>query len=385
MKIVFCSSEVTPTMVEFCSELNKICNATFLFYSPLTSRPGFWNQSKSSKHCYVAERSYAFYPGVYYSREIERRCKDAEPDVVILGGILIPSNMNIYRWCLRKNIPVFIFSEPFGFSESVFAKFQYFKSNIFKKLVSQMYGRVSGIFAIGEAGAQDFSKIFARTKIPIIKTQYPVLISDHLQHMPRQATKTPKLLFPHRLVDLYNPTLAIYWFREILNVIPGATLGLNAFGNMRHEIENLISSLEMDDSVYFVDNVLSWNDLHKVYRDHDIILSTKTGRFKSDSCPWGTSDWGMTEMEACASAMGMVVSDCSAGLVGAMRKSRAGYIISRPDDIAAVVAAVCAYVEDPVPLEKDGCLLREEVRKYEVAAYASNFVSIIRGVLVGGT
>ena len=243
MRIVFCSSIRTPTMSDLCENMNKYCEAHFLYYTEPTSRPKFWSNSRRSENCFVAEKGLRALPGIYFSNNLLNKVKELEPDVVILGGILIPTNIVIYRWAIKRGLPVFLFSEAFGFGDTILGRGQYFKSWLFTSLIRKLFKNMSAIFAVGQAGREDFIRMFGAASIPVVQTQYPVDITQHLRHVARRPNSAPRVLFPHRLVDIYNPELAIRWFAQILKEFPGAKLGLNAFGEKREEISALISEI----------------------------------------------------------------------------------------------------------------------------------------------
>jgi glycosyltransferase involved in cell wall biosynthesis len=273
-------------------------------------------------------------------------------------------------WATLKKIPVIIFTEPFGRGNSWLSKIGFFRSFFFRIFFKFIYRDVKKILAVGELTCDYFRSDLKFDPHQVVKTQYPVDMASTLNHELRNKSADLIFLFPHRLVQLYDPLIALNWFSHIHKHFPDTKLVMNAFGELRDTVEIDIERRGLKQAVSFADEISQWTDLHKVYLSADVILSTKHGLDKSTSHPWGISDWSIAEMDACASGMGLIVSRCSIGLNSLMDKKNAGYIIDSPSDIPSVLDAVKSYYQEVGLLAQHGERLREGVRKFSTRGFA---------------
>ena len=107
-----------------------------------------------------------------------------------------------------------------------------------------------------------------------------------------------KIIFANRLVDIYNPLMAINVFYRVHLQHPSATMVMNSQGELRAECDNLIKKYCLENSVSFANDFNSWSDLHRLYEKCDVLF-----------LPAKFSNGNYTVFEAMASGMGIVISD----------------------------------------------------------------------------
>lgn len=381
MKIAFIAPVTSPFIDMTNRELQKEIDSLFIYHTSPKHRPRFWSNYQLSEKSYVCGTPVEITPGVYLGLEPLRECRRFSPDVIILHGTLSPSIWWIAIWAKFKKIPIILFTENFGTGNSWLSRLGFFKSFLFRSSFKFMYRDVKKILAVGEYTCNYFIEDLKFNENLVTKTQYPVDMALTLNHELREGRPDLTFLFPHRLVSLYDPLTALRWFSCINEKFPGTKMVMNAFGELRESVEIAIEKQGLQGVVSFADEISEWTDLHKVYGSADVMLSTKHGIDQSAESPWGISDWSIAEMDACASGMGLIASRCSIGLNSVMARTGAGFIISAPSDITSVLAAVKRYSCEEGLLSSHGQLVRDEIQKYSVPAFAAQLQAVSRAVL----
>jgi glycosyltransferase involved in cell wall biosynthesis len=374
MKIVFIAPVTSPFIDMTNRELGKTEDSLFIYHTIPKLRPKFWSNYQLSKSSYVCESPLEIFPGVYFGFEPLRECLRFSPNVIILHGTLSPSIWWVKIWARFKRIPVIIFTENFGTGNSWISKIGFFRSILFRIFFKLMYGDVKKIMAVGEYACNYFQRDLKFPPSQVVKSQYPVDMNSTLNHGLREINTGLTFLFPHRLVEVYDPLTALNWFSHIHEQCPDTKLIMNAFGALRGVVEEGIERKGLKHVVSFADEISKWEDLHNVYQSADVLLSTKHGVDESETRPWGISDWSIAEMDACASGMGLIVSRCSIGLNSLMDLTNSGFIIDAPDDISSVLDAVRSYHQEPGLLSQHGQYLRDGVRKFSVSGFAGQIL-----------
>lgn len=373
MKFVFISSLSTPMMNKFCEELNYHCNAHFLFYEEAVTRPDWWRNFPKAKNSEILEGTRKLANGKYWNRSLVNRLECIDPDIVVLGGFFIPSNWVAYRWAKKNNKKVVVFSEKLGYSADPKSRRKLTYSKIFKVLTRFLYSKIDLLMAVSSVGYNNFINDFGFSSSIVQRVQYPVDMEQHLRMSPRSHDKPLTLLFPHRLIDTYNPLKAIEWFHAIASTVPDANLHMNGFGSLRVEVENKIKALNLAGRVHFMDAITSWDQLPKVYSDADVILSTKS------AIP-GDSDWSIAEMESAAAGLGFIINNSSIGLVEYLREHSSGFVTDGLDDIDFVVKAAKSYNDDRQLLCRHGESNQKNIRVYSIPNAAQNFIKALKHI-----
>tara|TARA_B100000963_G_scaffold284188_1_gene252957 strand:+ start:9316 stop:10437 length:1122 start_codon:yes stop_codon:yes gene_type:complete len=372
MKLVFISSISTPLMNKFCDELNNHCDATFIFYGEAVNRPKWWRNFIPSKKAKILEDTIKISNGKYYSKSLNKLLSDISPEVIIIGGMTIPSNYFAYKWAKRNKVKVALFSERFGGYASKLKIFQSFKySLILKKFLKFLYKELDMIFAVNEIGFNDFINEFKFNKKLVIKTQYPVDMEEILQHKIKENRNNLNFLFPHRLIPTYNPLRAVDWFKAIAYEIPNAQLYINGFGALRGSVEKKIQEEVLKEKVFFIDKISSWSELPNIYKNADVMLSTKSAI---------QSDWSIAEMECAASGMGFIINNNSIGLVKFLKRNNSGFVVNSLDDIEKVVGYAKKYASSNNLLFDHGVKNKKNIEKYSLQKSAIRLINNLNSI-----
>jgi glycosyltransferase involved in cell wall biosynthesis len=285
--------------------------------------------------------------------DILRELNRFTPDIVILGGFLSPSNFIAYRWAKYHRKKVVVFTEISRNRQSVVRS-----KGLYSRLTRFLYKDVDLVLTSAEEATTQHREVFdfgdrVRT------AQYPSDIDEHLTHPLREKEEGYTLLFANRLVDKYDPLLSIEIFDSVRKRHPRTNLVMNASGDLRHECEALINEKELQDDVQFLDQIDSWNDLHRVYRASDILI-----------LPASFSAGNFTIVESMASGMGIVISNKIIG-VGAkdIQDGVNGYVCNA--DVNEFVNRIECYYQDSSLLKRHGQINKEIVRKYSIAETAT--------------
>lgn len=376
MKIAFIAPISSPFLDVVNKELNKFCEAIFVFHTEPKLRPSWWSNYELHESSFICSKPREVFPGVYLGLEPLNYCKRFNPNIIVIHASLSPSVWWITLWARFKKIPVILFTEPLGRGKTVFSKIKFFHSKFFRIIYKLIYKDLVHILAVGQIAEKYFAESLQFGSEKVSRAQYPVDMSMLLDHPKRETKQDLTFLFPHRLDPLYDPNTALKWFYEINKFFPHTKLIMNGFGILRKDLFKQIGLLGLQDKVSFADSIKSWRDLHKVYRSGDVMLSSKHGLDKSLENPWGISDWSIAEMDACASGMGLIVSKCSLGLNQMMKKTNSGFIIEDPSDIHAVIDASKRYITEHDLLMIHGSKLRAAVKKYSAPEFAKNLLRI---------
>lgn len=369
-KLCFISSVSVPFMNKLSIALESYFDTRFVFYDEAVARPKWWRSFPLAHNAVVLTGSKQFGNAKYYNSKVIDRLREFDPDIVILGGFFIPSNWIAYRWAKKNGKKVIVFSEKLGYSSDVKSRKRWQYSDTVARIFRYLYKDVDLVFAVCKVGVDCFTQKFSFSPDRVVRTQYPVDMGLHLEHSLRKASDELVFLFPHRLIDLYDPLAAIEWFNAILEKFPNTSLRLNGFGLLRQQVINKIEQLGIGDSVSFADNIDSWEKLHRVYEGADVILSTK-------AAIEGDGDWSIAEMEACASGMGFIVTSSSFGLVEQLKSNRSGFVINDSCDLSSVVNAASDYVCLDGILEKHGKINRDKVRQYSIDNTAKTMSDVL--------
>ena len=271
-----------------------------------------------NKYCSVLEDTKRFGTGKYYNPHLIKKLENFDPEWLILSGFFIPSNLVAYWWAKSKGVKVAVLSEAFwvrpaGTKEKIYQNWLFARY-----FLKALYPSPNLLFAIGNAGVTCFQDKARAPITTIVKSNYPVDIENHLNHPSKGRNDGLMFLFPHRLIEIYNPLKVIDWFYEINKKQKMSKLKMNAFGHLKKKVCEKIRSYKLEEYVEFLEHIESWDALHTIYSGCDVLLSTKS---------MTQSDWSIAEIECFASGMGVIANDSSKGMVEALREQESGFVI----------------------------------------------------------
>lgn len=360
-KLVFIANIASPIQVKFCAALQKHFDATFLFHEHLNrQRPDWWKIDLHDK-CRILGRVVFKYRGLYLSLAVLEELRRLEPDIVLLGGFKLLSNLLAYRWAKGHGKCVVVFSESFR------RKGKLRKRSASFRLLEKVYCRIDGLLSSNDEAFRQFQQLFPSFRNRTFAARYPADIAAYYNHPHRRRKEAYTYLFANRHIDIYNPLLAIQVFTAILDKHPGSVLKMNAEGNMVAESKELIRRLGIEDSVVFLSQIRTWDEMPLVYRDSDILLF-----------PAKFSNGNFSVVEAMVSGMGIVISNKVLWNRDMIRNEWNGYTCE--PELPPFVAAVENYIRCPDLLVQHCDRNREIGRKFGMEATADLYRNLLRNI-----
>lgn len=362
-KVAYLTTVPAPHQIKLVEELNKHCDARFFFLDNVNrNRPSWWN-IKLNKYCEVVETLVFRFKGKYFLKCIPDSLINYDPDVVMVGGFSNPASYQIYRWARNNNKKTAVFTELSRDKNGALREYGYIW-----RLLSHLYRNVDSIFACHPSAVHQF-KIDLKFGKKVKLLRYASDIDSHLKHPIRRPSKNLTLFFPNRLVEIYNPLGALIVFKILKEKYPDIKLKINAQGNLKPQCDEFININNLTDSVTFLTEINSWDDLPNVYESCDILVF-----------PAKFSNGNFTINECMASGLGIVISNHVNGH-GDFLKNNVNCFISS-DDPKEFAFSVEKYILEPELLKVHGIKNKEAVRHLSIESvaieYANEFSKTIK-------
>ena len=300
-KLLFLSSIAAPHQIKFCEALQTYFDAEFWFYESAARTRGNWWHIDMGMHCRILPN--VFFPTNgsfeerYWARGLTQQLEQFDPDILMVGGFSIPSNLVAYRWARRRGKKTIVFTERSRNSRGILRK-RSFGWHVLRWL----YSDVDLVMVSENDAVSQFRDDFGFGS-KVVACRYASDHDDYFSHPLREAKSAYTYLFANRMTENYNPIGAIDIFAQVLSRHPGSRLVMNATGELGEKCLTRIAKLGLGDAVEFLTNLKSWSDLNHVYVRCDILL-----------LPANFSNGNFTILEAMASGMGLVVSDRVLGI-----------------------------------------------------------------------
>ncbi len=351
-----------PYQVKFCKELQEYFDAEIWFYVQLEkNRPKWWTMPLGDR-CKILEGTF-YLPALNYNNfSLLKKIKAFKPDIILLGGFFLPTHYFIKRWATKHSIKVVILTERIRLGPENSIK-NILKVN-FKKWTFALFKDIDLLFAMGEKPRDQYINQFGFDENKVVLTQYPQDIDKNLQHKVRETTKNVRLIFPNRLDHSYNPLFALDVFALIHKSYPGTKLSMNALGELRHECAAYIQKNDLSDSVSFLEEIKSWDDLPEIYRSADIALFTATD-----------SNGPNTLIECMASGTGVVLSKYIYNISSYSRDGENCFICDL--NTQCFVDSIRKYIENDGLIASHGELSKKLVANRSVKATAKLYYDLI--------
>ena len=357
-RLVYISNIATPYQIKLCYALQNYFDSEFWFHEHVfKDRPEWWKIDLGPK-CkilkYVLKRN-----GRYISLDIIGELRRFAPDIVMLIGFTLPSNYIAYRWAKKNNKKTIIFTESFRRR----GRFQERKT-LKSRLLENIYKNVNAVFTCHEDATDQLKLLFDKLGQKVLTAQYPSDIDEYFKHPLREEKSAYTYLFPNRLIDIYNPLLAIDIFSEVNRRYPNSKLLMNTMGELFDQCKLRTESLGLTENVVFLNQIKSWDELHLVYKESDILLF-----------PANFSNGNFTIVEAMASGMGIVISNKILWNSKIINNGVNGYVCEvKKEDF---LAAVQNYIANPKLLKNHAIINREKVKPLTIASTAKLFFNLI--------
>lgn len=339
-KLVFFSPIASPHQVRFCAYLRKYFDAEFYFYERCSGRQAFW-AVPLEEHCHVLPTRFKWHRR-YCTLSVLKVLDRIKPDIVMFGGLSIPSNYFAYRWALRHGAKTVVQTER----SRVVATGKPREYDLTWRALHWLYRKIDRIMVTALDILPQFRDTF-RFGDKVVVGQYPADIDRYYRHPVRGAQKRYTLIFPNRLTEIYNPLGAVRIFDLVRKRYPETRLKMNAAGELRPEVEKLITDLGIADSVEFLDDIKTWDDLGEIYKNCDIVY-----------LPAKFSNGNYTIIECQVSGMGSVISEkVLGGICERMKRDGVGFVL--PVDNVQFADRICWYIEHPEAFAREAEINRK--------------------------
>lgn len=362
-KLVFISSMASPQQVKFCYALQDYLDSEFWFYeTPLRERGSFWqinlgNKCKILKKVFFLQfRPFAF---KYIVFGLNRQLNEFNPDIVMLGGFSIPSNYLAFCWAKKHKKQTIVVTEISRQTETGVLR----KPGFSWKLIRWLYKDVDIVMTTSEDAAIQFRDGFGFGE-KVVAGRYAADLDDYFDHPVRLAKTSYTFLVANRMTEIYNPILAIEIFAKILEKYPDSKLLMNASGELSDQCTNKITELNIVNSVSFLTEIKTWDDLPKIYEKADILI-----------LPANFSNGNFTILEAMASGMGIVISNRILGIGKMIENNRNGFNVE--PNVLEFVSAIENYINDPGLFEEHAKINRPLVAPLSVKGTAKFFTAML--------
>ncbi len=363
LKLVFLSPLAVPHQIKFCSALQEYYDAEFWFYETPDRTRGKWWRIDLGDKCKILKNVLFMKSGPlatkYFALGLNKQLNAFNPDIVMLGGFSIPSNVLAFFWARRNKKRTIVFTERSRHRNGVLRK-----RGVIWRTLKRLYRDLDMVYTTADDAVEQFRDDFAFGD-KVVAGRYAADIENYFKHPLREPKPAYTYLFANRMTEIYNPLGAIDIFAAVLLKYPGSQLVMNAAGELGPQCRVRIKELGLYDDVEFLTGLQSWEDLHKVYSRCDILL-----------LPASFSNGNFTILEAMASGMGLVISNCVLGIGKMVEDGKNGFNCAPTKD--AFVSCIDKYVQQPSLLKVHAELNRPLVEPLSASGTAKFFNEILQ-------
>jgi glycosyltransferase involved in cell wall biosynthesis len=361
-KLVYLSSIAVPQQIKFCNALQEYFDAEFWFYEMPDRTRGKWWRVDLGIHCKLLKNVLFFKSGVlggkYLVLNLFSQLKRFNPDIVMLGGFSIPSNMLAYLWAKKNGKKIIVFTERSRDQNGVLRK-----RSLTWCLIHWLYRDVDMVITSADDAVTQFRDEFGFGE-KVIAGRYAADLDNYFEHPLREAKLAYTYLFANRMTEIYNPLGAIEIFAQVLIKYPGSRLLMNAAGELDEQCKARIAELNISSAVEFLINIKSWDELHNVYARSDILI-----------LPANFSNGNFTILEAMASGMGIVVSNRVLG-IGKMVEDGVNGFNCEPTT-ADFLNRIEQYIDNPQLFQRHANLNRPKIEPLSAQGTAKFFADLV--------
>ncbi len=355
-----------PYQVKLCNELQNYFNTEFWFHVYLeSSRPDWWKIDLSEK-CKILSSVLFKKSRRYLALSIFKELRRFNPDIILLGGFTLPTNILAYFWAKKNKKKVFLFTEIYRGRYKGINVQSSKKKGLYTTLVHLLFAKTDGLLTSNSNATRQMIDEFGFKNVQT--AQYPTDIDEHLKHDFRHSKKNYTFLFANRLTQNYNPLFAIEIFADVLKIYPDSNMLMNNNGDLRNECVKKIKNLGLSERIKFLGNINSWNELHLVYKKSDILLF-----------PAKFSNGNLSIIEAMASGMGIIISDKILGINDFLKNEYNCFICDLKKENYLI--AIKKYIENPQLFTQHGKINKIVASKYSIESTAELYNKIILEIL----
>jgi glycosyltransferase involved in cell wall biosynthesis len=353
-KFAYVSNMASPYQVKFCYALQEYFDTEFWFYVRREKdRPKWWEIPLGDK-CKILKYSGRIPKIGYFSFGLFAELMRFKPDIVYLGGFMK------WHWLVLKLVKLFskktkviIGGEPMRFvkndssAETTLRNRE--NSRFAFKVLRRLFNNADLYIGRGTTAAKQFIEEIGFPKEKVDVLQYPQDIEEYFKHPLREKKNGDKfqILFASRLIDRYQPLFALEVFERVQSEYPNVEMVMNNDGPLKDECVEYIEKKGLK-NLRFLDSIDSWNNMHLIYKDSDILILPAT-----------YSNGNLTIIEARASAMGIVISNKINHIEKHSINGKNCFICNL--NVEEFSNAVLSYIMNPESLVLHGLLSREKV------------------------
>lgn len=358
-KVCLFSTVASAHWIKFNAHFRKYFDAEFYFYSSIGERQKWWKVDLG-EHCHILPCKFRW-RSRYMTFSVLKVLREFNPDVVLMSGFSIPANYIAYLWAKRHAKKVVIYSERSRNKDKLRGyTWQW-------RLLHWLYRRVDLVITTAKDTVPQFRDTL-HFGDKVVAGQYPSDLDSYFSHPVRVKKDAYTIIFANRLTDIYNPLAAIRILAGVLKKFPGTKMKMNACGELRSQVESLIDEMGIADSIEFLDDLKSWEDLGKTYASCDIMV-----------LPAKWSDGNYSTRECMASGMMCLVSNKVLGDEPQLLKQMDdGFYL--PLDESLFVDRICRCIEHPEEFKRIAKDNRDAMLPFCFDGTAKLFATYINGL-----
>ena len=301
-KFISITNMAAPYQVKFCYDMQNYYDTEFWFYTKREkNRPKWWEISLGDK-CKIMKWSFRLPIIGYVSLSLPLMLIKKKPDLILLGGFM---KYHVFILFIAKliGIKVAIYTEAVRKTKSDEDSTRVLMTSRNSKLklifANILFKNADLFIGMGEVAKDQLINEFKFKSSKVYKLIYPQDLANYFAHPLRIKQKHDKiiLLFANRLVDRYNPIFALQVLKRLNEKFDNIELLINSEGPLKEKCSDYIKKNDLKNAS-FLNDISNWNDLHIIYKSSDILF-----------LPAEYSNGNGSIIEACASGMGIVVSD----------------------------------------------------------------------------
>lgn len=284
MKTVFISNIPSPYQVNFCNVISSYMDITFLFCDTITDdRPAYWN-IELGEHCKILDKRKRLTFGKlrYINLDIWQVLNKINPDIIMIGGFTIPTNLLAYYWGRIHHKKTVVFTEVSVHPEKI-------------RIYRFLFSRLNAVLAVGKKAQLQYQEYFMKAKVH--NYSYAGAVEERFSIMRSGEYKEIRFLYASRYIERNNPLILIKAFAQLKKKYNKVYLTMSSNGPLREQCGNLVDDLQLGNSIKFWDDFKSWDEVNELYASSDILVF-----------PSSFNSWGLVIPEAMAAGMPVITT-----------------------------------------------------------------------------
>jgi glycosyltransferase involved in cell wall biosynthesis len=264
IKILFIMNAPAPIWVEYSKIISNYFECYFIFYSTCKElgRPEWWDMELPNNMCVVRDgvfrRNHKF-----IDVNIIKRVKGFSPNVVYTSGFNLLMSPFLYYYCKFNSIKFIYLTEIWRKKGGTPRKY-------LSTLLGLFYSNIDIFYVSGREGRKYWENYISK-KTNIKNLEIPGNVDKYINHPVRVSKQDAMLFFGHRLIDIYNPLLALDILTSVQRYYPDMGMYMNACGNLRCIVDEYIVKKSIKNVEFII--VDSESDLDFYYSNGDISIT----------------------------------------------------------------------------------------------------------------